>query len=67
MTTENKVEVEDAARNLMDTCRGVAFMLRVMSVEKEGSSGDDGESDALHALSCSLYEAVETLERVIAQ
>lgn len=66
MTTENKVEVEDAARNLMDTCRGVAFMLRALSIEKDGS-GDDGESDALHALSCSLYEAVETLERVIAQ
>ena len=66
MTTENKVEVEDAARNLMDACRGVAFMLRALSIEKDGS-GEDGESDALHALSCSLYEAVEGFESVTEQ
>ena len=61
MTTEISVTIKDATQRLVDTARGTAYMLKAMSIEKDGS-GDDGESDALFNLSIGLFDAIRNLE-----
>ena len=67
MTTENSVTIKDATQRLVDTARGTAYALHVLSIEKDGDSGDEGESDFLYNLSTTLFEAIRDFEKVEGQ
>lgn len=67
MTTETSVTINDARQRLVDTAKGTAYALHVLSIEKDGDSGDEGESDFLYNLSTTLFEAIRDFEKVTEQ